>query len=179
VAGIDALLVIGPGGSRETRREGHRMEPGDRGSTGYAHGLEPVTVRAVVFAVLVGVVALGPAGAFAEPKPKAATETAKPAEPTERKPAKSTERGVENEPSGETQKPKASPPTGKVVAVDETDEGVKTYQFGTIEVEGRLKAPQIIYFLRRVRAEFEAGLLGHRSFMLELSDTRRHPSLNQ
>ena len=42
-----------------------------------------------------------------------------------------------------------------------------------VEVEGRLKSPQVIYFLRRVRAEFEAGALGHRSFMGELSDSRR------
>lgn len=66
----------------------------------------------------------------------------------------------------------------KPVEVKESDEGVKTYKFGTIEVEGRLKAPQILYFLRRVRAEFEAGLLGHRSFLRELYDTRRHPALN-
>ncbi len=59
----------------------------------------------------------------------------------------------------------------------ESKEGVKTYKFGTIEVESRLKSPQIIYFLRRVRAEFDAGLLGHRSFMRELSDTRNNPSL--
>jgi hypothetical protein len=66
-----------------------------------------------------------------------------------------------------------------VVKVEESgkEEGVKTYTFSAIEVEGRLKSPQIIYFLRRVRAEFEAGLLGHRSFMPELSDTRRSPSL--
>ena len=43
----------------------------------------------------------------------------------------------------------------------------------TVEVEGRLKSPQVIYFLRRVRAEFEAGALGHRSFLGELSDSRR------
>ena len=67
----------------------------------------------------------------------------------------------------------------KAVEVKQGEEGVKTYKFGTIEVEGRLKAPQILYFLRRVRAEFEAGLLGHRSFLRELSDTRRHPALNQ
>ena len=57
------------------------------------------------------------------------------------------------------------------------DEGVKTFKFSEVEVEGRLKAPQILYFLRRVRAEFRAGLLGHRSFFPELSDTRRSPSL--
>jgi hypothetical protein len=31
--------------------------------------------------------------------------------------------------------------------------------------------------MRRVRAEFAAGELGHRSFLRELSDTRRHPAL--
>jgi hypothetical protein len=66
-------------------------------------------------------------------------------------------------------------PTG-AVSVKETKEGVKSYKFGTIEVEGRSKSPEIIYFLRRVRAEFDAGALGHRSFMRELSDTRNRPS---
>jgi hypothetical protein len=63
------------------------------------------------------------------------------------------------------------------VTTKEDKSGVKTYKFGTIEVEGRMKSPQIIYFLRRVRAEFDAGSLGHRSFMRELSDTRNNPSL--
>lgn len=68
--------------------------------------------------------------------------------------------------------------TVKVRAEESKDEeGVKTYKFGAVDVEGRLKAPQILYFLRRVRAEFRAGLLGHRSFMPELSDTRRSPAL--
>ena len=71
-------------------------------------------------------------------------------------------------------------PDANASAVQETKEnkeGVKTYKFGTIEVEGRLKSPQIIYFMRRVRAEFDAGLLGHRSFMRELSDTRNKSAL--
>ncbi|HKO52315.1 MAG TPA: hypothetical protein VJV79_31620 [Polyangiaceae bacterium] len=75
---------------------------------------------------------------------------------------------------------KPAPNASAAAAVKETKEskeGVKTYKFGTIEVESRLKSPQIIYFLRRVRAEFDAGLLGHRSFMRELSDTRNNPSL--
>jgi hypothetical protein len=42
---------------------------------------------------------------------------------------------------------------------------------------GRLKSPQIVYFLRRVRAEFAAGDLGHRSFTKELSQTRHEPEL--
>ena len=55
--------------------------------------------------------------------------------------------------------------------------GVKTYKFGPVDVEGRLKSPQIVYFLRRVRAEFAAGQLGHRSFLGELRDTRRNAAL--
>jgi hypothetical protein len=58
------------------------------------------------------------------------------------------------------------------VKTQEGPEGVKTYEFSAIEVEGRLTSPQILYFLRRVRAEFDAGGLGHRSFLGELRDTR-------
>ena len=55
------------------------------------------------------------------------------------------------------------------------DGGTRVMRFGEVEVEGRLKSPQIVYFLRRVRAEFAAGDLGHRSFMRELSETRNEP----
>jgi hypothetical protein len=81
--------------------------------------------------------------------------------------------------AGTKEPPKEGKSQGKVVAVEESakDKGVKTYKFSAVEVEGRLKSPQIVYFLRRVRAEFEAGDLGHRSFMPELSDTRRSASL--
>jgi hypothetical protein len=63
-----------------------------------------------------------------------------------------------------------------VVGTEENKEGVKTYKFGAVEVEGRLRSPQLTYFLRRVRAEFSAGDLGHRSFMRELAETTRHPA---
>jgi hypothetical protein len=52
------------------------------------------------------------------------------------------------------------------------DGGTRVFKFGELEVEGRLRSPQIVYFLRRVRAEFAAGDLGHRSFLGELSQTR-------
>jgi hypothetical protein len=55
------------------------------------------------------------------------------------------------------------------------DGGTRVFRFGEVEVEGRLKSPQIVYFLRRVRAEFAAGDLGHRTFMRELSETRNEP----
>jgi hypothetical protein len=65
---------------------------------------------------------------------------------------------------------------GSVVEQKTLDGGGKVFRFGEIEIEGRLKSPQLVYFLRRVRAEFAAGDLGHRTFMRELSDTRTDPS---
>jgi hypothetical protein len=56
------------------------------------------------------------------------------------------------------------------------DGGAQTIRFGELEIEGRLKSPQLVYFLRRVRAEFAAGDLGHRSFMRELSETKKDQS---
>jgi hypothetical protein len=94
---------------------------------------------------------------------------------------------------GATPGPRAQPAVGKPEApvspaassdaaaasdVVRTEEraGEKTYTFGAQEVEGHLKSPQILYFFRRVRAQFDPAPLGHRSFLLELSDTRRHPA---
>ena len=55
------------------------------------------------------------------------------------------------------------------------DGGSRVFRFGEVEVEGRLKSPQIVYFLRRVRAEFAAGDLGHRSFLREMGETKNEP----
>lgn len=65
---------------------------------------------------------------------------------------------------------------GSVVEQKTLDGGQRVFRFGEVEVEGRLKSPQIVYFLRRVRAEFAAGDLGHRSFMSELGETKNEPS---
>ncbi|MBX3200745.1 MAG: hypothetical protein KF894_21590 [Labilithrix sp.] len=65
---------------------------------------------------------------------------------------------------------------GGVVDQKTLDGGQRVFRFGEVEVEGRLKSPQIVYFLRRVRAEFAAGDLGHRSFMSELGETKNEPS---
>ncbi len=116
-----------------------------------------------------------------KPEPEAEksdTDAASDTAPTDDK--ASAEKPDKGEPTGVkaagTNATKAAATTATPVAVKENKEGMKTYKFGTIEVESRLKSPQIIYFLRRVRAEFDAGLLGHRSFMRELSDTRNNPS---
>jgi hypothetical protein len=64
---------------------------------------------------------------------------------------------------------------GAVVDQKTVDGGGRVFRFGEVEVEGRLKSPQIVYFLRRVRAEFAAGDLGHRSFVRELGETKNEP----
>jgi len=115
--------------------------------------------------------------AKASPKPKKGARAPSPPPPA---PAAEPASAEPAAPSGEGEtKLKASseqPEAIKGVKEKESAEGVKTYQFGAIEVEGRLRSPQLIYFLRRVRAEFQAGALGHRSFLGELSDTRHDPA---
>jgi hypothetical protein len=52
--------------------------------------------------------------------------------------------------------------------VKEGGETVTIIKFGAIDVSGRLKSPQLLYFLNRLRAEFDRPRLPHRSFMPEL-----------
>jgi len=59
----------------------------------------------------------------------------------------------------------------------ETGTMVKAYRFGEFDISGRLRTPQLLYFLNRVRAEFERANLDDRSFMQELVDSSRDPSL--
>ncbi len=62
---------------------------------------------------------------------------------------------------------------GGVVESKTLDGGTHVFKFSELDIEGRLKSPQLVYFLRRVRAEFSAGELGHRTFMREMSETRK------
>jgi hypothetical protein len=149
-----------------------------------------------VVALLFGAPAAAHAAPKAKWKPKAAAVAPKPKKGKEAD--KEKDKPSESEQEKEQDKPDAQPTAAEdaknstkeegvkaagttapksqdasSVKVKEDKEGVKTYRFETVEVEGRLKSPQVIYFLRRVRAEFEAGALGHRSFLGELSDSRR------
>jgi hypothetical protein len=63
-----------------------------------------------------------------------------------------------------------------VVEARTLDGGTHVFKFSELDIEGRLKSPQLVYFLRRVRAEFAAGDLGHRTFLLEMSETRKESS---
>jgi hypothetical protein len=70
----------------------------------------------------------------------------------------------------------ASSTDAGVVESKTLDGGTHVFKFSELDIEGRLKSPQLVYFLRRVRAEFTAGDLGHRSFMREMSETRKESS---
>jgi hypothetical protein len=63
-----------------------------------------------------------------------------------------------------------------VVEAKTLDGGSQVFRFKELDIEGQLKSPQLVYFLRRVRAEFAASDLGHRSFMREMSETRKESS---
>lgn len=51
----------------------------------------------------------------------------------------------------------------------EGGEKVKVFRFSGMDLAGRLKSPQLLYFLNRMRAEFDRPRLPHRSFIPELS----------
>ena len=60
--------------------------------------------------------------------------------------------------------------------VKEGDTSVKVMSFTGLDIEGRLKSPQLLYFVSRVHAEFDRPKLPHRSFMPELQrSTRQEP----
>ena len=130
---------------------------------------------------MVGVVSdVGAQTKKAAKKPAKGKKGAKPDEAAADEAAAGTDEGAEGEGRVVGTDAGAAKKGGGPAVVDvksEGDGGIKTYKFGPVEVEGRLKSPQVVYFMRRVRAEFAAGELGHRSFMRELSDTRRHPAL--
>jgi hypothetical protein len=74
---------------------------------------------------------------------------------------------------GPTVSPSAPAVDAGVVETKTLDGGTHVFKFSELDIEGRLKSPQLVYFLRRVRAEFAAGELGHRTFMREMSETRK------
>jgi hypothetical protein len=78
----------------------------------------------------------------------------------------STSSASNDRPAGE---PKGSSPGGKVKT--------KTYTFGAMDVEGKLKTPQLLYFLNRVKLELDMSAPDKRSFMKELGQSADDKSL--
>jgi hypothetical protein len=53
----------------------------------------------------------------------------------------------------------------------------KSYTFGAMDVEGKLKTPQLLYFLNRVKLELDMSAPDKRSFMKELARSSEDKSL--
>jgi hypothetical protein len=54
---------------------------------------------------------------------------------------------------------------------------VTVIRFSGLDISGKLKSPQLLYFLNRLRAEFDRPRLPHRSFVPELVRSSRDDSL--
>ncbi len=106
--------------------------------------------------VLTGAVALPMAGGTAEAQD--------PAPRAERAPESSDE-GSEEETNADARE------------VAEGDSKVKVFRFSGLDISGRLKSPQLLYFLNRLRAEFDRPKLPHRSFMPEMERSTRTKGL--
>jgi hypothetical protein len=137
--------------------------------------------RLVAFVVVASVTALSLVAGAQQRKPGATAPAAKrPAgKPAAMKPSTTDDDGGALATKDERPPPSNARDAGAggsgVESSKTLDGGTRVFRFGEVEVEGRLKSPQIVYFLRRVRAEFAAGDLGHRTFMRELDETRNEP----
>jgi hypothetical protein len=125
-------------------------------------------------ALLLALVLL-PASAVAKGKARARAPRATPsAAPVERAPSKTekaapvaAESSADGD-SGEATTTKTS--DGKSLKT-------KTYTFGAMDVEGKLKTPQLLYFLNRVKLELDMSAPDKRSFMKELARSADDKSL--
>lgn len=53
----------------------------------------------------------------------------------------------------------------------------RTYTFGAMDVEGKMKTPQLLYFLNRVKLELEMSAPDKKSFMKDLEQSAHDSSL--
>ncbi|HTA19033.1 MAG TPA: hypothetical protein VK989_07055 [Polyangia bacterium] len=108
--------------------------------------------------VLVALLVLAPGGAHA--KTRAATRAAASAPVAEREAKADRPRVTKTDDDGDAPTP-AKTADGKTIKT-------KTYTFGAMDVEGKLKTPQLLYFLNRVKLELDMSAPDTRSFMKEL-----------
>jgi hypothetical protein len=139
-----------------------------------------MTLSGGVFALVLAVIAAqGPRAAAKRKKaapPSASSITEKRVAPAHTDAATSAKRGdaptaaATGDDSGSNSGGAASATTTKTAKT-------KVYTFGAMDVEGKLKTPQLLYFLNRVKLELEMSAPDHRSFMKELERTVDDPSL--
>lgn len=157
-------------------------------------------MRRFDFSLAVGFTVLlfvgGGAQALAEEPPKTKkSQVADPKrEPQKNKKKRTQKRGQKPPVSTQTQmadkdKPKPPPKAAgaapaAVAAMEddadvrtEGDKSIKAVEFSGLDIEGQLKTPQMLFFLNRLRAEFDRPRLPHRSFMPELERARENKEL--
>ncbi|WP_394845692.1 hypothetical protein LZC95_52765 [Pendulispora brunnea] len=127
--------------------------------------------RSALWAMLTVAIALSSLALAAGPKPKGAGKGGGKA-----RPHVAVKDAGATAPASDAASDLSAGDGGSSVDVKVLDSGARVLRFGELEIEGRLRSPQIVYFLRRVRAEFAAEDLGHRTFMRELSETRKEPN---
>ena len=133
-------------------------------------------------AVLVAILLLAPAAAFAgkpaaKHKPAAHTAAPKkapaPSGAKERAPSAASSDSAASSSSSSSDDDSSS--SGSETTVSTTPAGAKvkskTYTFGAMDVEGKLKTPQLLYFLNRVKLELDMSAPDKRSFMKELQQS--------
>jgi hypothetical protein len=157
-------------------REGARVSPRERAR------VSPRVKRAL-FAVALAALTLVAARAEAKPAKRRAGPTHKPA------PSHTQERSVAPPPpAAEAQGSSEGSDEGgsdgandAKPAADAKGGGknvkTKTYTFGAMDVEGKLKTPQLLYFLNRVKLELDMSAPDKRSFMKELGQSADDKSL--
>jgi hypothetical protein len=126
---------------------------------------------------LLTLLALAPATAGAKGKHRPAARAPRPttSAPVERaaRAEKPAPQAAADGDSGET--------TSSVAPAAKTADGkslkTKTYTFGAMDVEGKLKTPQLLYFLNRVKLELDMSAPDKRSFMKELARSADDKSL--
>ena len=118
-----------------------------------------------------GSAAAKPAKRRAPPHKPAATHT------HERSAASTADSQAANEGSGEGATTDEQPAGGAKGAAAGGKVKTKTYTFGAMDVEGKLKTPQLLYFLNRVKLELDMSAPDKRSFMKELGQSADDKSL--
>ncbi|MDX2087704.1 MAG: hypothetical protein SFX73_07635 [Kofleriaceae bacterium] len=106
--------------------------------------MAPAWGRASAFAAVLVCAFVAPS--LAQPKGKGADKDRAPAA-TNTAPTKLA--------GGEPEEPKT----------DKKSKGPKTYDFGALDLNGRMRSPQLLYFLERANEELERASLEKRSFI--------------
>jgi hypothetical protein len=117
----------------------------------------------LLFLLLAGVSQAQAAGKTKSPRRAPAPRSAAAPEPRP-DPRTPEPRAEASEPADTEAKPEARPASGK-------SPKAKVYTFSGLDVEGKLKTPQLLYFLNRVKTELDTTGREKRSFLKELEQS--------